>query len=320
MSSILLQIFVTIVGVAANPQIGRILSDVSKVVMDVQHSDLSPSLKNQVQHEAGEFMHYLETKAGEPPLERSAANEARAVAADLEKVLKDVHNSHDLSPKTKKAAQENIDHMQQDLEKLDAAGSAHKKDRLKKALGLRMKALSMQIDEDRKLENKAGGEDRVGADLERRDYQAKPTSEYGYLVTQSEERVELSLPDGDGTMDCVYGECLELSDSGKYCTRCCCGGVSCEKGRCPSTFEVKSRNRLIKEGAISEGTELINIGSAQLHNLKYGHPSCASATKKNNGECHQVKDDSKWKPPGVMATVYPGHTPETNADGDNIRG
>merc|ERR1711998_209941 len=66
------------------------------------------------------------------------------VEADLEKVLKEVHSSHKLSTQTKIAAEDNIHHMQKDLEKLDGADPEHKH-RLQKALGLRMKALNQQV-------------------------------------------------------------------------------------------------------------------------------------------------------------------------------
>merc|ERR1711871_1744561 len=70
------------------------------------------------------------------------------VQNDLEKVLHDVERSHKLSESTKQAVKENIQHMKSYLAKMETA-AAGQKDRLKKALGLRMQALKEQIAEDK---------------------------------------------------------------------------------------------------------------------------------------------------------------------------
>lgn len=92
----------------------------------------------------------LEQQLADHSVESTHDDKVSKVGADLEKVLKDVHTSDDLSSKTKKAAEDNIHRMQEDLEKLDGADSQHKQ-RLQKALGLRMKALNQQISEDHKV-------------------------------------------------------------------------------------------------------------------------------------------------------------------------
>merc|ERR1711871_1357832 len=82
------------------------------------------------------------------------------VQNDLEKVLHDVERSHKLSEK------ENIQHMESDLAKMETA-AAGQKDRLKKALGLRMQALKEQIAEDKaSSEEKPSLTKKVSHDLE----------------------------------------------------------------------------------------------------------------------------------------------------------
>merc|ERR1711871_1890513 len=88
------------------------------------------------------------------------------VQNDLEKVLHDVERSHKLSESTKQAVKENIQHMKSDLAKMETA-AAGQKDRLKKALGLRMQALKEQIAEDKaSSEEKPSLTKKVSHDLE----------------------------------------------------------------------------------------------------------------------------------------------------------
>merc|ERR1712054_419328 len=90
------------------------------------------------------------------------------VQNDLEKVLHDVERSHKLSESTKQAVKENIQHMKSDLAKMETA-AAGQKDRLKKALGLRMQALKEQIAEDKAAsssEEKPSLTKKVSHDLE----------------------------------------------------------------------------------------------------------------------------------------------------------
>merc|ERR1719230_2168563 len=88
------------------------------------------------------------------------------VQNDLEKVLHDVERSHKLSESTKQAVKENIQHMKSDLAEMETA-AAGQKDRLKKALGLRMQALKEQIAEDKaSSEEKPSLTKKVSHDLE----------------------------------------------------------------------------------------------------------------------------------------------------------
>lgn len=157
--------------------------DLERLVAHVKTSDLGPKQKEEIESNVNAMktdlekipaastehktrlkkalklrMDALQKQIHEPHMERqaklpthtSSTHEAKVakvgakIGADLEKILKDVHANHNMSPKTKQAAEENVQHMKHDLEKLPAADPSHKSN-LQKALGLRMKALHQQL-------------------------------------------------------------------------------------------------------------------------------------------------------------------------------
>merc|ERR1711918_94830 len=71
-------------------------------------------------------------------------NKKEKVMKDLEKVEKEVSKKKGLSLSRKTEIKNNIHHMKTDLEKMESADAPHK-DRLHKALSLRMKALKEQL-------------------------------------------------------------------------------------------------------------------------------------------------------------------------------